>query len=175
MGNNEQFMEIIKHFGDVIKDLNGTFGSLSQSIVNLAATVEKLPRMHDIEARLELMEKTLLLKGEHRLDELVCSDELKELESKTLAILKEVLGKVHGLNELLEDFSSGKIDKENLYIELEKKKLELEQTSIIESNKTKRESGSNKIQILKIVIPWTVTVGAGIFAIIKYIIPFFTN
>ena len=178
MGSDAQFIELIKHLTDIIKDLNGTFSSLSQLINTLAANVENLPRMHDIEARLDLLQQALLLKGENRLSELAEGAQLQDLQDSIAALMHELslkMSKVEDAYVLFAKMNDSSLSRDILDAEIKRESISLQKLEVKELNASLREKWKKRVTIVEKVLAFLITVGSGLWAVFQFVIPFLTK
>lgn len=164
MGNTEQtqLIELIREFNRTIQDMSKTLGSLTATLGHLSADVDKLPKMTELDAKIKVLESTVLLK----------SDQI-------IRTLSDIIAKLATLENSNGDTTlTASVIKDILNSEIERIKLDLQKTTITEGEKTKREEEKTKQEGFKFYIeklgkwfPFILAIGAGIFGAIKFALP----
>lgn len=162
MNTNKEILDIVKYFGDVIKELNSSFAALSMSVNSLTQQMEKLPQLRDLEGNLKLSETKYINYFEKSL-------------TKTAEQLDIIMDGIKGLNDFILG-ATGKIQSEiesikknsniqTVELEVRKQEIDLEKTKIIEGSSIKK----SKIDIYgKIVL--AILGGSGLISGIIYLL-----
>ena len=173
MDTNKELLDLIKYFGELIKDLNGTFFSLSGTINGLFQQVGKLPEAGQIDHKLNLLEDKLInVMNQHVESRVDLSDveDAKRLFTDQIKDLGFKLDKLNSITDFMNRYYLGDKESEKNSVELEKKKLELQEIVITQTAETSR----SKIKVWgELGLKFIALVGAviaGVFTIWKLVI-----
>lgn len=139
--NSAQLLELIKHFGDIIKDLNGTFSSLSTSINSLISRVDSLPKLTDIDTRMNRSETQMKAELERVTEGLLTVATFSYFEAHVKMMLTELMAKmdsIESIGKILAGLETDAGEKKSLGMELEKSKIELQKEVVARKSETEQ-------------------------------------
>lgn len=171
MGNDAQFMQMLKIFSDTIKDLTSVIGPLPQSIASLS---NQIPRITDIESRLKLVESNIILSQKTELESIASSDEVKELRHDLIALTADVLARMKRIEDIYAvicKIEENKSEKEKDNYEIKKQELILKETTVKEINETERAKINGIVNISLKIIAGLGTITLAIIGFIQFIFP----
>jgi hypothetical protein len=156
MNDNNQLLNIFKFFSDVIKDLNITFNTLSQTLNILSSKQDNLLKKEDLTNILKILEQSIAID---------LTEKIKSLELCLYENNKELMEKLNELNN--------KSTLQNiLELDVKKKQFETEQKIIESNNEVKVIDKKINFKKLKKIIGFLIIVGVGSVSFIKYLIPY---
>jgi chromosome segregation ATPase len=166
--DNKQLLDLLKYFGDIIKDFNITLGALNQSLNTLSSNVEKIPKLTDLKDSLEDLQNTIVQQNEKLHEDTSECDQIRELE-------KSIIQEIRVLQATIEKMDITEVTKLILGLEQSKNQTQvaLAQADVSKDKEdTRRKFIENATKVILKTFWFILKVGAGMFVFIKFVLPY---